>query len=156
MADPGLTCDQINLGVPGSTKYLALIRQVVSSAAHRMGFEEDAVTKIVMAVDEACSNVIEHGYAGLGERERAKLKVDLDLLLRADRMTINITDCGRPFSLGNVEDKGLYEYFVKGEGRGLGVHIMKMFMDEVEHRPLPQGGNQLRLTKYLPNADQLG
>lgn len=156
MVDQGLTHDQIRLGVPGSTKYLALIREVVLGVADRMGFEEEAAAKIVMAVDEACSNVMEHGYAGLGEVERLRSMVDLDLVLEADRMTINITDRGRPFSLAKLEEQNLAEYFANGEGGGLGIHIMKIFMDEVAQQPLPEGGNQLTLVKYLPGENGVG
>ena len=48
---------------PGHGSYLAYIRNLIGDLARQVGFPEDEVAKIEMAVDEACSNVVEHAYA---------------------------------------------------------------------------------------------
>ena len=54
---------QILIQAPGYAKSLGRIRALVGDLARTVGFPEDEVDKIAMAVDEACSNVIEHAYA---------------------------------------------------------------------------------------------
>jgi len=135
--------------VPGRTRYLELIRRVVSGVAHRVGFGEEALIKVVMAVDEACANIIEHGYACTSDAMGDSLTIDLSLRLEPDRVTITIRDTGKPFCPTSVEPMDLREYFTHGRGAGLGIYIMRTFMDEIEHSAPPEGGNRLRLVKYL-------
>ena len=141
--------EQVMLVVPGKTRYLELIRRVVSGAAHRVGFGEEALIKIVMAVDEACANIIEHGYGCPGDVRGDSLTIDLSLLLEADRVTITIRDTGKPFCPTSVEPLDLREYFTHGRGSGLGIYIMRTFVDEIEHSTPSGGGNRLKLVKYL-------
>ena len=144
--------DRVVLGVPGKTHYLELIRRVVSGTAHHMGFDEDEAAKIEMAVDEACANVIEHGYGAIDDEPRVSpypTDIDLYVIMQADRITITIADHARPFNPTELPLTDPEDYLAEGRGRGLGVYIMSKFMDEVKHNPLPGGGNELRLVKYL-------
>ena len=52
------------LVVPGETDYLHLIRDFVCAVARKMGFPDQRVGEIEIAVDEACANIIEHAYGG--------------------------------------------------------------------------------------------
>jgi len=144
--------DRVILGVPGKTSYLELIRRVVSGTAHHMGFDEDEIAKIEMAVDEACANVIEHGYGAIEEEPPPSpypTDIDLYVIMEADHITITIADHARPFNPCELPLKDPDDYMTEGRGRGLGIYIMNKFMDEVKHSPLPEGGNELRLVKYL-------
>lgn len=141
--------EQVMLVVPGKTRYLELIRRVVSGAAHRVGFGEEALIEIVMAVDEACANIIEHGYGCASDDRGDSLKIDLRLQLESNRVTITIRDTGKPFCPTSVAPMDMRDYFTRGRGSGLGIYIMRKFMDEIEHSALPDGGNRLKLVKYL-------
>ena len=48
--------------VKSSTDNLSLIRDFTKTAAADSGFPEDTIGKIILAVDEACTNVIKHAY----------------------------------------------------------------------------------------------
>lgn len=143
--------DRVVLTVPGKAEYLDLIRRVVTDVVQRMGFDEEDAAKIEMAVDEACTNVIDHSLAE-GAAPDAPEKIDLTLSIEVDRIVITITDAGQPFSPVDFEPIDLQTYFASGEGHGLGIYIMKTFMDEVVHSEPPDGGNQLTLVKYLPST----
>jgi len=126
--------DRVVLTVPGKAEYLDLIRRVVIDVVQRMGFDEEDAAKIEMAVDEACTNVIDHSLAlAEGAAPDAPEKIDLTLAIEVDRIVITITDAGQPFSPVDFEPIDLQTYFANGEGHGLGIYIMKTFMDEVVH-----------------------
>ena len=55
---------KFSLHVPSSTQNLALIREFVTSVGAQAGLGEDDVAKLELAVDEACTNVIEHAHRG--------------------------------------------------------------------------------------------
>ena len=48
------------LSVKSTTDNLAQIREFMKEAALESGFSEDVTGKIVLAVDEACTNIIKH------------------------------------------------------------------------------------------------
>ncbi|NJN43607.1 MAG: ATP-binding protein [Anaerolineae bacterium] len=47
---------------PGQFKSLEKISQFVQKAASQAGLDEEALYSVELAVDEACSNIIEHAY----------------------------------------------------------------------------------------------
>ena len=80
------------LTVPGQFEQLAQIAEFVTQAAREAGLTDDDVFHVEMAVDEACSNIIEHAYA-----DRSG---DIDLACTSSahgRFEIMIHDSGRPF-----------------------------------------------------------
>lgn len=133
------------LTVPARFERLAQIAEFVTQAARESGLSEDDVFHVEMAVDEACSNVIEHAYA-----ERAG---DIDLECRCPeqgQFEIVIRDSGEPFDPDAVPlpqvsaDMDLDEL---SEG-GLGLYFMRKLMDEVRFESVPGQGNVLRMTKH--------
>ena len=49
--------------VPGRFESLTEIATFITQAAREAGLNDDEVFHVEMAVDEACSNIIEHAYA---------------------------------------------------------------------------------------------
>lgn len=120
---------RIALTVPRQTAHLALVRQVVVAAAARLGFADDDVVKIELATDEACANAVVHGAAADGPAT-----FELTIEAEEDDLVITLRDRAPGFSF---EDEGRFELAAKlreqGQG-GLGVYIMRSFMDEVTYR----------------------
>jgi serine/threonine-protein kinase RsbW len=131
------------LTVPGQFERLAQIAEFVTQAAREAGLTDDDVFHVEMAVDEACSNIIEHAY-----RERAG---DIDLDCRCPeygQLQVVIRDSGDPFDpdsipAPNVSGVGLDEL---NEG-GLGLYFMRKLMDEVRFEFAAGQGNTLTMTK---------
>jgi len=136
------------LEVPATTGYLAVIRELVAAMAREYRFPPAELVKIVMAVDEACVNVVEHAYGGEADRERARLEIRLDL--EPGRLAVTIRDQSSiAFSPLDHAIPDLDAYWKSGGARGLGILILRRFMDQVSHSYSPGRGNQLRLVKYL-------
>ena len=130
--------------VKSSTENLALIRDFTKSAANDSGFSEDAIGKIILAVDEACSNVIKHAYKYSPEGE-ILVTVSSD----KSKFTISITDEGTQFDPKTVADPDLQEYHDQKRIGGLGMFLMKKLMDDVEYNHLSGNRNQVVLIKNI-------
>ena len=130
------------LAIPSSTRYLEDVRRFVVMHAQEADFPEDAVEQFKIAVDEACTNVIEHAYGG-----QANYEVDIAIIIDADRFTVRIRDEGVPFDQSNYHEPDLLKLVSRRKKGGLGVHIIRRLMDRVEYRTRGQI-NEIRMTKY--------
>ncbi len=132
------------LTVPGRFEQLARIAEFVTQAARDAGLSDDDVFHVEMAVDEACSNVIEHAYA-----ERAG---DIELTCSSPetgRLEIVIHDEGAPFDPDSVPSPKIGNEFnldALQEG-GLGLYFMRKLMDDVRFEFRPGQGNTLFMVK---------
>lgn len=119
----------------------------VAGEAMHAGLDEHAVYHCQLAVDEACTNIIEHGY-----RLRRDSPV-IDIFCRTDpyRFTITIMDDGDVFNpLAQPDPDSTASLEQRGSG-GWGIHFIKRFMDEVAYSRENQH-NCLSLTKFRPVA----
>ena len=57
------------LKVKSRTENLSLIRDFVSNSAAEAGITPDVVENIILAVDEACTNIIKHAYKSYPDGE---------------------------------------------------------------------------------------
>jgi serine/threonine-protein kinase RsbW len=136
---------RLKLVVPSQTDYLAIVRRFVAEVAHLAGFSEDAINSIELAVDEACANVIEHAY-----EHDSKKEIDVHVEYDDRKFIISVIDTGKGFNPKDFKTADVGERLGAFKRGGLGIHLMKQLMDEVEYAVVPADKNQVRLTKYLP------
>ncbi|HBY59040.1 MAG TPA: ATP-binding protein [Solibacterales bacterium] len=140
---------RFSLHVPSSTENLAMIRDFVSSVGSQAGLAESDRSKVELAVDEACANVIEHAYGK---------DVTKDVIVRAtietDQITIEVIDTGKGFDPGGVEQKDLDRLVRERRSGGLGMRMMKALMDEVVYQIVPGEKNELRMVKRLRKENE--
>lgn len=136
----------LRLRAAGTPSSLPGIRSAVVDAAERCGFGDEDVAKIEMAVGEACSNVIEHAYL------THSLCQDIEICMHQydDRLEITILDYSTVnFPVDEAPAVDPQEYIGMERRRGLGLYIIRSFVDHLEHRFIGGQGNELRLVKYL-------
>jgi serine/threonine-protein kinase RsbW len=104
---------------------------------------EQTCYDLQLAVDEACSNIIEHGYAGMNPGS-----IMLELQLTPDRATITITDFGHPFEPVDAPMPETEAAMQDPEISGFGLFFIYNFMDEVDYQS-SEAGNHLILIKNL-------
>lgn len=136
------------LEVPGDSKSLALIRLLISHLAASVGYDEIESTKVEIAVDEACANIIEHGYSSLSPKPPILITVDLT----GDDFVVEITDEGKTFDMRNYVAPTFPEHWDRGNTRGVGVYLMNQCMDQVSFGRTGEDQNRLRMTKKLQPA----
>lgn len=109
-----------------------------------MGFSEVEAGRTVLAIDEACCNVIKYSY---GDDGSGQIEVTFKMLEEALEITIrDYGQCGKELDFDKlqcIEDKEI-------EPGGYGVGIMKCVMDSIEYTPCSDGGgNTLTMVKQI-------
>jgi serine/threonine-protein kinase RsbW len=133
-----------SLTIESRTEKLSDVRDFVSDAASRFGFDEEVVNKIALAVDEACTNVIKHGYKYAPDK-----KITVSVSEGSGKFEIIIEDQGNSFNPLDVKSPDMKKYFSEFRRGGLGMHLMRTLMDEVEYHTFPGPRNEVHLTKFL-------
>lgn len=131
-----------NLTIPGRFEFLATIADFIAKAGRDAGFDKDLIFHVQMAVDEACSNVIEHAYQGQDEGE-----ITLSCDCKDREWVIAIHDTGCSFDPDTVPDPNLSANLDDIKTGGLGLFFIRQLMDEVEFTFDEQDGNRLRMVK---------
>ncbi len=132
-----------SLTIPSQTERLNDVREFVSDLARVHGFSEDDINKITIAVDEACTNIIKHGYNYSPDK-----KIDVEIVRRGQDFEIIISDKGKRFDPSAIQTPDMKDYFEHYRRGGLGVYLMKRIMDRVEFN-LQSDRNVLRMIKTL-------
>lgn len=115
---------------------------LVFRIARDMGFPEDALHELCIAVRESMVNAVAHG-----NRYNLKKQVGLVIAGEPDHIAIRITDEGNGFDLADLPDPTAEENLLRQSGRGL--LMIRAFVDEFEIRKQDPRGTQVRLVKYL-------
>ena len=137
-----MTADSNNLTVSGHFKNLAKIADFISQAAAQAKLDEGAAYNIQMAVDEACTNIIEHSYGGEG---RGQLR--LSYSIKADGLQVIIFDQGSPFDPDRVPELDITASLADRTPGGMGLFFMRRLVDTIEFKFDTPQGNQLILFK---------
>ena len=137
--------------VPGSPDALPHVREMITQAATRCGFGAEEIAKIEMAVDEACTNIIEHAYHALREHHLPEQpEIEVHAHEYPDRLEITILDHSlHDFPVMEHAPDGMDQYFSEQKKRGMGLFIIRSFVDDVKHRFVDGQGNELMLIKYF-------
>jgi len=130
------------LTVPGRFEYLSTIADFIGETGREAGFDQDMIFHVQMAVDEACSNVIEHAYGG---QDKGDITLNCDCV--GGEWTIIIHDTGHPFDPDGIPEPDLSANLEDIKTGGLGLYFMRQLMDEVKFTFGGKQGNQLRMVK---------
>ncbi|AXQ29761.1 GAF domain-containing protein [Solimonas sp. K1W22B-7] len=120
---------------------LKVIRHLVADIAGKAGMAAEAAQELVLAVDEACQNIIRHGY-----RDREDGRIDLTVRRGGDRLTVELVDFAPPVKQDECKGRPLDEV----RPGGLGTFFMSALTDSMKYLRPPRGaGNRLALAKRL-------
>ena len=129
---------------PGRYENLEEISKLVVDSAKSAGMDEDSVYALQLAVDEACSNIIEHAYGGEGIGE---IKVTIQPTQR--EFIVILRDRGQPFDPDQVPEPTRNVPLEEIEPRGVGLYLIRKMMDEVRFDFSSETGNVLTLVKRI-------
>ena len=133
-----------SVNYPADFKNLDAIREFVGTAARQAGLSGRDVYAVQLAVDEACSNIIEHAYEGVSNGE-----IEIGCQAGDGQLTIVIHDHGKEFDISTVRKPNLGRDLSEREVGGLGVYLIHKLMDEVHFKSSKQTGNTLTLVKKI-------
>ena len=132
------------LYVPSSTENLSMIRDFVKNIGSKAGMDDMDTAKLELVVDEACSNVMEHAY-----KSDATKEVSIRVTVDDTAVEIVVIDTGKGFDPASIEQRKIEDLISSRRNGGLGMRLMKAFMDEVHYEMVPGVKNELRMVKHL-------
>jgi serine/threonine-protein kinase RsbW len=126
----------------GKFENLEKISALVAQAAEQVGFDDTGVYAVQLAVDEACTNIIEHAY-GLDVIGT----IDISISYASEKLTIVLHDHGRPFDPDSIPLPQTNLPLEEVQPRGVGIYLMRRMMDEVRFDFNKDSGNTLTMVK---------
>lgn len=129
---------------PAKFDQLDSIRQFATQAAADAGMDESSACSVEMAMDEACSNIIEHAYEGMPTGD-IECTCDSD----GQTLTIIVRDHGQTFDVTAVAQPDISAALEDRPIGGLGVYLMRKLMDEVHYERMGESGNVLTMVKHF-------
>ncbi|HNR30150.1 MAG TPA: ATP-binding protein [Candidatus Hydrogenedentes bacterium] len=138
--------DEIHVETVSDPRLLGCIRSLVRAYAAGLGFAEERVRDIVLAVDEACANAIRHSYGGRNDGA-----VTIVLKSSEEWMELELTDAGAPAPPERIVRRELERPTPEtARPGGLGVQLMYEVFDEVRFTPGAVRGNHVIMRLRRP------
>ena len=133
----------VTLTVLSHPKYLYVVRSALYPLVIEAGFSKKEARKIILAVDEACSNIIKHAYEG-DHTKTITVSVSDD----AERFIVRLRDYGRKVDAATIVPRKLDDI----RPGGLGTHLMGSAFDIVTYDTNREQGTLLTLEKKKQKA----
>ncbi len=138
----------IEVRIDSDPKYLCVVRAVVDVIAHKVGLDDATCGQVSLAVDEAVTNVMRHGYDGATDQP-IWVKVRMGDAAGNPGFTIAVEDRGRQVDPTAIRGRDLDDV----RPGGLGVHIIRQVMDQVTYTQRDEGGMRLVMSKTTASTD---
>jgi serine/threonine-protein kinase RsbW len=134
--------NEIEVIISSALDNLDLIQTLTDCITDFMKFDADSAHWIGMSVRESVTNAIQHG----NKLDLSK-KIDISFEVAPDRLSISVKDQGDGFQADKIPNPLDCDNLLKPSGRG--IFYIRTFMDEVEFRPLSQGGTEVHMVKKV-------
>jgi len=122
---------------------LQTFRDFITDCCSRYDISSETVLELKLAVDEACTNVITHGYKGMDPGS-----IILSFRIEPGRILVQITDFGHCFEPVAGPKPDVEAALGDDELGGLGLYLIYQTMDNIEYTS-SEDGNTLKFTKYI-------
>ena len=139
-----LVRDRAELTVGATLEALPRLLDVVDRVCRTSGADPDLAFDVRLAVDEVCGNLIAHGYRGL-----VPGPIALSVEAQPDRVVIRISDRGHRFDLREAPSPDLLASVEDRQVGGLGCHLVRSVVDDIDYRSDPGGENRLTLVRRV-------
>jgi len=144
----GTKNNQLELEVKAKLKNLAVIDDFINESMKQLGMNKDETLQVRLAVNEACTNIIQHAYSGESEKP-----IIILCSMSGNECVIEIRDWGKPFDPDSVPlpdtESDLFE---RKEG-GVGIFLMRQMMNDVRYVFRSGRYNELRMIKHIKQED---
>ena len=133
----------VTLDVASRFEMLDVVQTVLVQCCAIVGFDEEAVHYMSVAVRESVVNAIKHG-----NRHDESKRVRVQFTIHDRALEVQVGDQGQGFDPAAVADPLAPENLLRAYGRG--IFFMRQFMDEVTHSFPAKGGTVVRMLKRIP------
>lgn len=128
---------------------LATIRDFVAKVGHELGLDKRVVYDLQLAIDEACTNVVEHGYGGRGG------EIEIGVEAAKDGVGVIVRDWGATFNPQAVPEPDVTAPLEQRRLGGLGLFLMRQVMDDVHFEFGAENGNTLTMFKRHRGEEEI-
>jgi serine/threonine-protein kinase RsbW len=129
----------VDLTLPNDARLIARTRRVVSGYLEALGADRDAVADVVLALDEACTNVVLHALPEPGDSFHLRAEVSEDDVL------VVVEDEGVGLPAGFEPAAG-----PTSATTGRGLHIIRQLMTDVSVQTAPErAGTRVEMRREL-------
>lgn len=118
-------------------------REFITECCTRYDIPNEIILELKLAVDEACTNIIQHGYLGMDPGS-----IILCFRIEPERILVQITDFGHVFEPANAPEPDISAALDDRELGGLGLFLIYQTMDNIDYHA-SEDGNTLTFTKFL-------
>jgi len=131
----------LKLKFPADPRMLRTVREHVRDATAKCGCCEQVAGDIVLAVNEACTNIIQHAYKGKGSGE-----IILEIFNNGSELEFHLRDFAEPVDLTSIGPRDPSEV----KPGGLGTLFIREIMDECAYGHVHgASGNFLHMKKRI-------
>ncbi|MBN1762811.1 MAG: ATP-binding protein [Methanomicrobia archaeon] len=121
--------ERFELTVEAKAEQLARIGEFITDAMRAFGLDDRKSFQVQLAVDEACANIINYGYA---DAETVGM-IELVCCKKGEDIVVVISDVGTPFDPTTAQPPDLTANWEERAIGGLGIHFMKTLVDELAY-----------------------
>jgi len=129
----------IELTMASDPALLAMMRCVVKHSSEKAGCNTEMAKNMVIAVNEACMNIIQHAYGNDYSQS-----LSISIFEDRNKIVFRLVDHGKAIDFKKIERRNLDEV----RPGGLGLPMIETIMDKVEFSRTPDGKtNVLEMVK---------
>ncbi|HET9317902.1 MAG TPA: ATP-binding protein [Vicinamibacteria bacterium] len=133
----------VRLDIASRLDMLDMVQTVLSHLAGVVGFDDESLHYMTVALRESVVNAIRHG-----NHADEKRRVAIEFVAGDRSLEVRVQDEGAGFDPASVPDPLAEANLLKPDGRG--IFFMRSFMDVVEYSFPAGGGTRVRMVKRLP------
>ena len=120
----------MTLRLQADTAELARLHAALETFAGRAGLPDDALFRLNLALDELVTNTISYGFGHCDDP-----RIDILIVTSRDRVSVVVRDNGAAFDpFSEAPQPDLDAPLAERRIGGLGVHLVKQFMDQCTYR----------------------
>jgi serine/threonine-protein kinase RsbW len=128
------------LNIPANLEEIPRVSEAIEQTMQACSFSGDDILDLQLAVEEALSNIIIHGYRSKGG------EMTLAIQGSAETVRVRIEDHAPPFDPLSLSEPERGSPLEDRRIGGLGIYLMRQVMDEIHYQYL-EGKNILTLVK---------
>ncbi|MFT4560405.1 MAG: sigma-B regulation protein RsbU (phosphoserine phosphatase) [Gammaproteobacteria bacterium] len=131
----------LELRFPSDPKRLRMVREKVQEVTEEIGCSKKLISDLVIAINEACMNIMQHAYKGDRSGE-----ILLEIQKEQGNLEVLLTDYAAPIDPKLIRPRDLDDV----KPGGLGTHFIQEIMDDCTYGNLEdREGNFLRMRKKI-------
>ena len=134
---------RLTMEVAARLDQLTGLQEAITAFGESEAWPPAMAFQVELTLEELCVNIVNYGFADDNDGHAIELIVDSD----STALTMEIIDNGRAFDpLTETPEPDLDSAVGERPIGGLGVHLVKTYMDELEYRR-EDGRNHLKMVK---------